>query len=156
MHWSEDILREVQKALVEGIGRTNAESLRVVDAMRNAFPECCVAGYQPFIPVMPVDEGDRHVVAAAVATKSEVIVTTNLKHFPANALAGFNIEAQHPDEILTNLFDLNPGRMVEIIRQQAQALNNPPKTVEDILEGLSLHAPSFVQFIQAYIDEEDS
>ena len=43
--------------------------------IRKAFPDAWAEGYEPLIPVMENDPKDRHVLAAAVRTRSEVIVT---------------------------------------------------------------------------------
>ena len=40
------------------------------------------------------DKKDRHVLAAAIKTRADVIVTDNLKHFPDHVLATFGIEAR--------------------------------------------------------------
>jgi len=45
--------------------------------MREAFPEACVAGYEPLAANLTNDPGDRHVLAAAIAGEARVIVTTN-------------------------------------------------------------------------------
>ncbi|HWS84197.1 MAG TPA: hypothetical protein VN207_08045 [Ktedonobacteraceae bacterium] len=44
------------------------------------------------IPSMPVNEKDRHVLAAAVASGSKFIVTQNLKDFPQLLLKQFEVE----------------------------------------------------------------
>lgn len=41
------------------------------------------------------DMDDRHVLAAAIQARADVIVTFNLRHFPADALAAQGLEAQH-------------------------------------------------------------
>ena len=46
------------------------------------------------------DLDDRHVLAAAIAGRADVIVTKNLKDFPPAALQPHGIEAQHPDTFL--------------------------------------------------------
>lgn len=38
--------------------------------------------------------------------RTDVIVTTNLKDFPAEKLKRWGIEVQHPDEVLTHQFRL--------------------------------------------------
>lgn len=44
------------------------------------------------------DPDDRHVLAAAIRCRADVIVTMNLRDFPSEGLAAFGMEAQHPDE----------------------------------------------------------
>lgn len=53
------------------------------------------------------DAGDRHVLAAAIKAKAQVIVTENLKHFPPDKLAAWNIEAQGADDIVLGLVELH-------------------------------------------------
>lgn len=45
--------------------------------------------------------GDRHVLAAAVRGRADVIVTENLRHFAAYAPDPYSVEAQAPDEFLS-------------------------------------------------------
>lgn len=49
-----------------------------------------------------------------------------------------------PDEFLSDLLALDRALVGEILTQQAGALHNPPKTVEDILDELARIAPAFV------------
>jgi len=57
--------------------------------------------------------------------------------------------AQTPDELLTHLFDLNSKRVAKTLTEQAQDLDNPPMTVQEVLVELALHAPGFVDLISS-------
>jgi hypothetical protein len=60
-----------------------------------------VTGYEDLIDSLKLpDLEDRHVLAAAIRAGAQVIVTANLKHFPTEYLARFNIEAKLPDDFL--------------------------------------------------------
>ena len=76
---------------------------------------------------------DRHVLAAAIRCQAGVIVTYNLKDFPEHALTPYGIEAQHPDEFVSHLFDLDRGAICVAVREQRMSLNNPPFSVEELL-----------------------
>ena len=71
-------------------------------ARLRALMEACVGnvmvtGYEMLIDglILP-DPDDRHVLAAAIHGGASVIVTSNLKDFPAGTLALYNITAEHP------------------------------------------------------------
>lgn len=70
------------------------------------------------------------------------VVTTNLRDF---APMPQGIEARPPDYFLCDLFDLNPALLVDIIREQAVALRNPPVAVEELLRGLARFVPEFAK-----------
>lgn len=95
--WSEQVLLELRRSLAERVGEEPAS--RRVGAMRRSFPDAAVDGYQHLENRMPVDAGDRHVAAAAVHAGAEVIVTANLRHFPAESLAAFAIQPRHPGRL---------------------------------------------------------
>jgi len=46
--------------------------------------------------------GQRHVLAAAIRGRANVIVIANLRDFPAKILRQFGIEAQSPDKFTRN------------------------------------------------------
>src|SRR5206468_7800890 len=83
------------------------------------------------------DPNDRHVLAAAIQGGAEVIVTANLKDFPAVALAPFGIEALHPDTFLVRLFEQEPDAVCEAVRRQRANLKNPPYTAAVLLVTLA-------------------
>ncbi len=67
------------------------------DAMDERAQDAVVTGYEALIatPLMLPDPDDRHVLAAAIVGRADVIVTRNLRDFPDAALAPYAIEAQH-------------------------------------------------------------
>ena len=102
---------------------------RRIEAMREAFPDAEVLGYENLVPQMKCDEGDRHVLAAAVRGGASVIVTFNLRHFPASALEPYQIGLVHPDEFLLNQLDLYPLLVAQTVADVPGAYENPPVTV---------------------------
>jgi hypothetical protein len=111
-----------------------------------------VTGYQALIPTLELpDPDDRHVLAAAIVGRCDVIVTQNLRDFPADALAPYGIEAQHPDNFLSNHLNLEPGLFCDVIRKVRARLKNPPFTAQQYLTILTQHglvatASELVQF----------
>lgn len=82
------------------------------------------------------DPDDRHVVATALDAGASVIVTFNLRDFPAAVLEPLGVSAVHPDAFACELFRDHPDAVVDVIRAQAADLRNPPRTVRDVLDAL--------------------
>jgi hypothetical protein len=62
-----------------------------------------------------------------------MIVTDNLKHFPAAALAPLNLEARSADAFIADTIALDPGRAVAAIGTMRRRFNKPEKTAEILL-----------------------
>lgn len=100
--------------------------------------DCLVTGYEPLINALHLpDPDDRHILAAAIVGRCDVIVTHNLKDFPCVALSEFGIEAQHPDDYLCNHLSLAPGLFCTAVRKVRERLKNPPVSVDDYLATLA-------------------
>ena len=109
--------------------------------MNSAVADCLITGYESLIAGLELpDSNDRHVLAAAIRSAAQVIVTMNLRDFPPERLAPYGIETQHPDEFLLGLIYLAPVAVANIIVQQAAALKNPPRSPADLLETLRKQA----------------
>lgn len=116
---------------------TAAQLQRTATMMNMAFPDADVEGYEVFIPTLTLpDPDDRHVLAAALRSQADVIVTTNFKDFPPSYIRTFDIEVQHPDEFISNLIELNPVQALEAFRQQVARLKNPPIAATQVLDNL--------------------
>jgi hypothetical protein len=101
-----------------------------------------VTDYQDLVAGLTLpDPDDRHVLAAAIRSATDVIVTFNLKDFPTSEVGKYGIAAQHPDDFIAHLIDLAPHTVCAAAKRQRESLKNPPKTVAeflDVLERLGL------------------
>lgn len=149
-YWSEQVLEELRRNLVLNQPRLEDSAASLVRAMRRIFPGSFVVGYESRIQEMRNDEGDRHVVAAALTAGAQVIVTNNLKHFRREDLPP-GMEAQAADAFLQGLLDLNPEVMVDILETQAARMKQPPITFESFLEQFSRSAPGFIRDVREYL-----
>ncbi|MEA5446808.1 PIN domain-containing protein [Gammaproteobacteria bacterium AB-CW1] len=110
---------------------------RTRELMNTAVPDSLVTGYEEYIDLVELpDPDDRHVVAAAIRSSAQIIVTTNLKDFPESALQAHDLEAVHPDEFSIMQMDLNEGQVVRLAHHHRMALKNPPKSPEEYLDTL--------------------
>ena len=136
--WSEQIYKEWKRNLLKNRPDLTREQLdRTSALMDRAIPDGLVVGYEALIPGLALpDPDDRHVLAAAIRCNASVIVTFNQKDFPDDILAPFGIEAQHPDEFIENLFDLDQAAVVAAAQRQRALLKNPPMDVDIYLEML--------------------
>jgi hypothetical protein len=94
--------------------------------MEEALPTAMVTGYEKHIsaPNLP-DANDRHVVAAGIAAKASIILTWNVRHFPARELRKFGLRRETPDTFLSNLYDEVPDLTIGSL---ANARRNLTKT----------------------------
>jgi predicted nucleic acid-binding protein len=136
--WSDRIVEEVRRNLIQKRGVAEEKANRLVGIMRAAFEEAEVDEREiaRLEPAMTNDPDDRHVLAAAVASDSELVVTFNLRDFPAAACEEMGVEAIHPDEFLLDLFDLDPALVRAVVTRQAEDLTKPPVTLDGLLEML--------------------
>jgi hypothetical protein len=110
---------------------------RLRDLMDTAISDCLVTGDEPLVEGLSLpDRNDRHVLAAAITANADVIVTTNLKDFPAEALRPFRLTAQHPDEFIINQITLSASSA----RSVAMALIRHKKS-------LSVSRPTWKRFL---------
>lgn len=152
--WSEDILDELQNALLRDRPESAHGALsRRVEAMRTAFPDAIVQGYHSLVPAMTCDPKDRHVLAAAVRSNAALLVTFNLADFPDDSTSPFRIEVVHPDQFLIDQLDLHPGQTVRVVKQLLRDYKNPPTDTSRYLGRLRKSGlPDFAAELGRYLD----
>ena len=137
LRWSSQVLDETQTAIEEMVARKGAEdagqqAARARANMERAFEDATVSDFDHLLAVaekLP----DAHVVAAAVKTQASMIVTENLKDFPAKVLAALNIEAKSADAFIADTIALDEGRAVAAIRRMRERFKKPAMTPEALL-----------------------
>lgn len=90
------------------------------------------------------EPADRHVLAAAVRSHADLIVTYNRRHFPLESVQPWEIEVQGPATFLRGLYDMEPGLFVRKLHEQAGAIGVP---LESLLHSLAKNVPAFVVYL---------
>jgi predicted nucleic acid-binding protein len=136
--WSEAVHKEWITAVLENRpDLTRAQLERTRDLMNAHARDALVTDFEQLIDVLELpDPDDRHVLAAAIKGRADLIVTTNLKHFPPDTLDRWGIEPQHPDEFLTHQFHLSQPLFLQAVKTVRLRLKHPSKSVEDYLDTL--------------------
>lgn len=119
--WSPRVLAEWRIAAARNGGMEAEDRVDATLAdMAARFPEATVEPPPEPQPTHALpDPADAHVLAAAVASGADVLLTFNLRDFPARALAAHDIAARHPDSFLWELFSHAPETADAAIREAA-------------------------------------
>lgn len=136
-HWSDAILDEVERNLVLKRGVAPERFQRMRDLMNRAFLGAEVIDWPSHMTGLELpDADDRHVLAAAIAAGAPVIVTANLRDFPAVVLGRFGISAVHPADFLTDLLREEPATVVRSLERLAARWSDPPSDLPGVLGRL--------------------
>jgi predicted nucleic acid-binding protein len=150
--WSAKIMAETERAVEKllqgkGVDDPAIRANRARGAMERAFEDAMVTGFEHLEAGFPDmrDDGDRHVLAAAVKTRASIIVTDNLRDFPVAILHPLDLEAKNADAFIADTIDLRVAQAVPAIRKMRERLNRPEKTPDVLLldmekTGLTLTA----------------
>jgi hypothetical protein len=136
--WTDAIHEEWIRNLTADAPTISIERLRVTQRLMNdALPMATVNGYEEQISEVTLpDPNDRHVVAAAITAKAPLILTWNLRHFPAQELRRFGLRAMNPDAFLCSLFDKIPELVIGSLANARQNLSKTRLSASDFVDIL--------------------
>ena len=153
--WSQQIHDEWTRNLLKNRRDLTAEQLqRCCTCMNTAVPDSLVTGYEDLIDSITLkDPDDRHVVAVAIRSNADSIVTFNRKDFNEDELEKFDLYTEHPDEFISNMIEIYTPRVISAVREMRARLKNPPKEVDEFLETLQNQGlPQSVAKLSEYAD----
>ena len=138
--WSADILVEWRRSLKRRHSDISEKKLDQLQAMMcDQFPDAIVEGYQPIASILDLpDPDDRHVLAAAIVGKCQGIITANLKHFPADKVAPYQMEVIHPDDFIVNIIDIDRTKALTACRHHRAAMTVSKPSQEEYLERFKI------------------
>jgi predicted nucleic acid-binding protein len=146
--WSEQILAEMTKAIRTKLHRSSSEATWRRQQMIQAFPEAMVAVPSELSKALDCipDEGDRHVLAAAIMGHANAIVTQNTKHFPKSCLDRFGVLCQTADDFLIQQYYLSPQLLLDKLDDQASGICQDRAYV---IGSLGASAREFVKMVES-------
>lgn len=111
--------------------------------LRAAFPRAVVREHPEIEARLHLpDPNDLHVLATAIASGADAIVTFNVQDFPGHALAAEGITRRDPDGFLWELQSRNPetmARIIEAVRAKAEAISGQPQPLKPLLKRARLN-----------------
>jgi hypothetical protein len=135
--WTNAINEEWAKHLIENMPDKAAKISATILTMNEAFPEAIVDHYADLIPGLDLpDPDDRHVLAAAIRGAANVIVTDNVRDFPARILDQYDLETRSADEFMANTLEVNPAEVVAALKTMRSRYNNPRLSADELLQAL--------------------
>jgi predicted nucleic acid-binding protein len=133
--WSHHIFDEWYNVMILK-GFTSEKAKQNIAKVNDAFPDALVSNYEGLIDMLKLpDIKDKHVMAAAIKTNANVIVTNNLKDFPNTYLASFGLTAKSADDFLTDIIDLNSDLAVQAFKELVLNRTNPDMDEFQVLES---------------------
>jgi hypothetical protein len=151
--WSTEIFAELDRTLRLLLAKRGAAAeetdsylARLFRQMRITFPDALATEWEPLVSTIQLpDPDDRHVVAAALGGRADVIVTDNLADFPPVALPA-PLTRQSLDDFLLDTFELHPDQVILAVHAVASRTGKfgPSMTDSDVAAYLSVHGtPAF-------------
>lgn len=146
--WSEEVLNEAREA-VGRVHRTR-NGVRYIAAAERAFPYAMAEPEESDLDNVELpDPNDRHVVAAAFAGACDVVVTYNVKDFPAKALSPLGLRAMRPDDFLMEIASGDPVTATAAVRAIVSTKRRPPRTMKEEVAGLRANMLNrFADFVE--------
>jgi hypothetical protein len=139
--WTDDIHDEWMRNLAARASAVPLERLRNTRRLMNeALPRALVNGYENHIPLVNLpDPNDRHVVAAGIAAGASIILTWNLRDFPAKELKKFGLRRETPDVFLSGLYDKVPDLTISSLANARRNLTKSRVSAPDFINLLNRH-----------------
>ncbi|WP_322780749.1 PIN domain-containing protein [Frankia sp. Cas4] len=136
--WTEQILDEMFTALRRnrpGLDPARLDRTRTLMSM--AVRDWKISDYETLIDSLKLpDPDDRHVLAAGIRAGAQVIVTANIRDFPAADVQPWGIAVKSPDEFVRDQISLDRSVVYAAVQQIADSWRNPPGSVDDVLDRL--------------------
>lgn len=134
--WSAHIFDEWQDVMKRK-GVSEKEAHKRIEVANLAFPDALVTNYSGLISGLELpDPKDCHVLAAAIKTNANVIVTNNIKDFPKDYLSSYGLSAKTAGDFLTDIIDLNPEQAIKAFKEMVLNRRNPDLNEFELLDIL--------------------
>ena len=160
LFWSDYLIKEVCDVATRGrwgkhglVRRTVEQQWDAVKTSRLSQDEISEALWKTKIhAVSGPDLDDYPHMAAALAAKVGVLITSDKKGFDADMLAVHGIEVQSPDTFLHQLLLEMPEEVLAVIKRRQAKLWNPPLGLSSYVGQLSKSVPMFALTLGGYLE----
>lgn len=154
--WSERVHDEWMRNLAAQFPNIVPEKIARMRALMEGYvDDATVSGYEPLIASLTLpDADDRHVLAAAIHGGASIIVTSNVRDFPAEVLAAHGVTAMPPDAFAMHLLSMDREGVLEALAADREDMRNPPLSADAYLDALARSdMPTFAAALRTSADQ---
>jgi predicted nucleic acid-binding protein len=156
--WSQAILDEVKLASERNLSslRQNGLASRIQD-MNEYFKTSLFTPSLKLVQKLQVvlpDPEDAHVVSLALVSKSQFILTENLKDFPGKVLEPLGLQVLSFDTFMSLMLELDSVKVMKSLENLVGKKRNPKMTVLEHLLQLERISPNFNKQVRSQILNE--
>lgn len=137
--WTDEVLDEWERVIVEDRQRTAESARSVTDAVRSWFAKSRLdpADYRDRVSDdLSPDPGDRIHVAACLDGRADVLLTRNSKDFPVEMLAVNGVHLMSADDFLVDLLRRRPSAEQDAFVATAAAGRRPPVDACELVDRI--------------------
>lgn len=152
--WTQHVIDEMRRNRPPRLSEASID--RRIQAMNVGFPDAMVdAPPQELQDQMQADPKDKHVLAGAVYSESQVLVTDNLKDFNPPSTGPNAMRVESLNRFLNRKLDEDPQRVQAGLQAMVDRNRREPKTISALIdtmaEGQELR--SFAQKLNTVVPE---
>lgn len=151
LFWSEQLLTETQRSLIENKHLPVDAARRWVEYLRRSFPEGGIDIEQADLPDLSSltrDPDDQHICALALAAKADYLLTHD-RGYLREGLGCYGVRVAAPDEFLTAAFDADPRGVLGRLELQASTWAGG-RPIEELIDAIDrAGAPAFAARLRA-------
>ena len=135
--WTEKVHEEWMRNVAEKRQIDISKLEKIRGCMDRAVLNCLVTGYESLVENFQLpDPDDRHILAAAVKTRADMILTFNARDFPERVVEPLGIEICDPDEFLLDLFGISEELFIEYVKADFEHYKAPAIAFANYVEDL--------------------
>ena len=134
-HWSQEVLVEARRNRPKRMSEEEFD--RRLRAMNGFFPEAMASGYDDLKPHMLADDGDKHVLAAAVHGHCDTLVTENTKHFSPPASGAHAMRVSRLSDFLMRKLREQPQEVIAAMQAMVDDNRREPRTIPSLIDTMA-------------------
>lgn len=153
LKWSRVIFDEVRRSLSSSAQLSPAAIEYRISEMQRALRDAMHAPAANETQYVRVPPSDRHVLALAIASGADSIITLNTRDFPLDYCSSFGVSVLSPDAALSEMLIEDPLGVKLALREISLRRRAPSLSVLELLDRWAQSLPTFVELAHEVIED---
>lgn len=133
--WTQRVLDEMRRNRPPGVPEAKIDQR--IDAMNKYFPRGMTSVPDGLEPQMRADAKDQHVLAGAVHSRSDVLVTDNIKDFDPPGTGPHAMRVERLSEFFSRKLEEDPDRVRAAIEDLVSRNRRDPRTMSALIDKIA-------------------